>query len=329
MLMGDLLTVESDLVTLTANAKDGKGRKLRKDKLVLLGVVVSYPVSVADLASRDDRDFRSWVKFNIEHFQRLYGEQLKAACIHWDESHPHIHLYVIPKDLQIRKVHPGIAASDAVPAPKKKEAMRAAMREWQDEYYRHVSMWTGLTRLGPGKRRLTRSAWKREKTQAASLKTTLEQAEVAKSRAERDAGEMINRLRETAEAQSAEILERARNDAQAIRSQAIRRAALMDEQARQMALKIEQDANVERESMLREAHLFLGKVKALAAKFSEYVGSLLDLLPERARWSAKKGWDGLARQADELAGSMNQTDFREHSQTPPIGVGYSKMGGKS
>ena len=40
---------------------------------------------------------------------------------------------------------------------------------WQDGFQRAVAAHFGLTRRGPGKRRLTRGAWKAEQEQARSL----------------------------------------------------------------------------------------------------------------------------------------------------------------
>lgn len=37
----------------------------------------------------------------------------------------------------------------------------------QDEFSKKVAMGHGLTRIGPGRRRLTRAQWKAEKAQAA------------------------------------------------------------------------------------------------------------------------------------------------------------------
>ena len=42
-----------------------------------------------------------------------------------------------------------------------------AMRSMQDEFSKKVAMSHGLTRIGPGRRRLTRAQWKAEKAQAA------------------------------------------------------------------------------------------------------------------------------------------------------------------
>lgn len=116
---------------------------------------------------------------------------------HTDESHPHIHAYLLPDDPQMRAglLHPGYAAKNAVldrgahtGDDKKALSKRAnlayvsSLRTWLDEYHSKVATPCGLTRLGAGKRRLTRAQWQAEKKQAAALKTALDRAEVVERR---------------------------------------------------------------------------------------------------------------------------------------------------
>lgn len=56
------------------------------------------------------------------------------------------------------------------------------MRSWLDDYHQQVAIPSGLSRLGPGKRRLTRAEWQREKVQAAALKATLKRAKTVEAR---------------------------------------------------------------------------------------------------------------------------------------------------
>ena len=50
-----------------------------------------------------------------------------------------------------------------------KQAYKAAMRALQDDYYENVAAHCGLTRLGPGRQRLTREEWTEQQRQAKSL----------------------------------------------------------------------------------------------------------------------------------------------------------------
>ena len=52
-------------------------------------------------------------------------------------------------------------------------AYRAAMRGWQDRYWESVGLPCGQTRLGPGRRRLTRAGHEAEKAQAGHAATLL------------------------------------------------------------------------------------------------------------------------------------------------------------
>lgn len=47
-------------------------------------------------------------------------------------------------------------------------AYKAAMRGWQNDYYSQVALLAGLTRIGPGRRRLTRVEWRQSQQQAAA-----------------------------------------------------------------------------------------------------------------------------------------------------------------
>ena len=71
-------------------------------------------------------------------------------------------------------LHPGRqAAAEKARQGAKKGAQNAAYKQamvgWQDGFQRAVAAHFGLTRRGPGKRRLTRGAWKAEQEQARSL----------------------------------------------------------------------------------------------------------------------------------------------------------------
>ena len=79
----------------------------------------------------------------------------------------------------------------------KKRADRAyveAMRGWLDHYHQQVAMPSGLARLGPGRRRLTRAEWQREKVQATALQLTMRRAKAAQDRAIR----FVNKAKEAA-----------------------------------------------------------------------------------------------------------------------------------
>ncbi|MRT64175.1 hypothetical protein FYM84_26960 [Pseudomonas sp. CAH-1] len=156
---------------------DSKGRKLRKDALCLAAGVVSAP---------HDIEPEAWASFKadaLKWLQDKYGECLRTVIEHTDESHPHLHFYCVAQPGQrFESVHQGKAAAaeakaEGKPKGQQNQAYKAAMREFQDEFFDQVGMRHGFSRLGPGKRRLTREEWRQEQAQAKALAVTIERAE--------------------------------------------------------------------------------------------------------------------------------------------------------
>lgn len=158
---------------------DSKGRKLRKDALCLAAGVVSAP---------HDIEPEAWASFKagaLDWLKAKYGDDLRTVIEHTDESHPHLHFYCVPQPGQrFESVHQGKAAAAAVKAEGgakglQNQAYKAAMRAFQDEFFDRVGIEHGFTRLGPGKRRLTREEWKLEQVQAASAAAAIDKAKTA------------------------------------------------------------------------------------------------------------------------------------------------------
>lgn len=166
MIHGDDLEASiADLEQRAASAKDSLGRKLRKDKLLLLAGVASYPVPISNLDENDER-FLDWGERTEDFLRARWGDQLQAIVYHRDETYPHLHFYVLPSDLDMASIHPGVKAGQEAPPNQSKAAYNAAMREFQNDYFDQVGQVVGLTRLGPGRRRLTRGEWKTEQATA-------------------------------------------------------------------------------------------------------------------------------------------------------------------
>lgn len=147
---------------------DSKGRKLRADGLALAAGVVSIP--------SDQRE--DWPQFraaSVQWLQEQYGARLRSVVEHTDESHLHFHFYAVPlSGERFEVLHPGRAAAvEKARQGAKKGAQnteyKRAMQSWQDDFHNAVAAHFGLTRLGPGRRRLTRGAWKAEQAQAKAL----------------------------------------------------------------------------------------------------------------------------------------------------------------
>ena len=208
--------------------KGGKPRKIRVDQHTLLTVVASHPFTVeeirADAAKR--RDVENWERLTVDWLKTQYGDALVSVVRHEDESHWHLHIYVLPSssDMKASALHPGQTAKAEImaagPAPGEDSkalnrrgdaAYRRAMRGWQNSYFEAVAVKCGLTRIGPARRRLTRAEWQAEKTQAKALQEALNRAQAVRQRVEsfiqntRDGAEsFMSRTKETAEKIEAE-----------------------------------------------------------------------------------------------------------------------------
>lgn len=171
ILIGDLDDVGEKSTAWAENSKDAQGRKLRKDAHCLLSGVISLPRV----------EEKQWDKFKIKAIEWLkekYKDNLQCVIEHQDEAHPHLHFYAIPKAGQsFDDIHEGKRAQKEFkkqnPQATKQEqniAFSEAMRATQDDFSKRVGQPFGLTRLGPGRRRLTRKAWQAEQAQAKALK---------------------------------------------------------------------------------------------------------------------------------------------------------------
>ncbi len=181
--------------------KNGKTtfKAIRKDQNTLAAVVFSHPATMEEYCARADvrRDVHAWERASIAWLREQYGDQLVSVVRHTDESHPHLHAYLLPDDTEMRaeRLHPGYVEKNAVvaagmlPGEDKKaldkranRAYVAGLRTWLDDYHQRVAVPTGLTRIGAGKRRLTRAQWHQEKAQAAALKQAVERAAVVEAK---------------------------------------------------------------------------------------------------------------------------------------------------
>lgn len=177
--------------------KGGKLRAIRSDQNTLAAIVLSHPATMEEYRSSPEiaLDVQAWERRSVAWLRAQYGDQLASVVRHEDESHPHLHAYILPDDpaMKAGPLHPGFAAKAAVTAagPRPGEddkamskranaAYQAAMRRWLDDYHQKVGQPSGLLRLGPGKRHLTRAEWQAEKRQAAALKEALAKAKTLK-----------------------------------------------------------------------------------------------------------------------------------------------------
>lgn len=172
----------------------GRPRKIRLDQKTLHSVVASHPYTVEEVRGDKTKltEVKAWERLTIAWLRKQYGTALKCVLRHTDEKQWHIHAYILPTsdpELRAQAYHPGVVAKRAVKAAGRRPdedakalnkrsdaAYKAAMREWQDSFHEAVALPSGLTRLGPARRRLTREEWKAEQAQARALKLASDRA---------------------------------------------------------------------------------------------------------------------------------------------------------
>lgn len=254
--------------------KNGKSRKVRQDQHTLATVVASHPCSMDEFrgdAGKADA-VHDWEARTVAWLRSRYGDDLVSVVAHYDEGFPHLHAAIVPAGLRARDLHPGVAAkaaevvrqadagADAKAANRAGDAAyKQAMREWQDSYWQEVGIPCGLTRLGPGRRRLERVGWKAEQAQAQHVGELVRAAEragaVVDAAAERQAAA------DAAAERAAATVERARA--------AVERAKAEADAAREAARAESEAARAEAERVVREAERRAGGILARAREQAE------------------------------------------------------------
>jgi len=198
--------------------KGGKPRHIRQDQHTLMTVVVSHPATPDEVRSdpRKLADVLEWERRNLAWLKGMFGNGLVSVVRHEDESRWHLHAFVLPtsQDMRASALHPGLQAKALVmtSGPTEKEdskalnrrgdaAYKAAMRGWQDDYFRTVAAPCGLARLGPRGRRLRRAEWHAEKVQAKALQAAIQRAD----RVQRSGDAYIEKVRAAAAAAEGKI----------------------------------------------------------------------------------------------------------------------------
>lgn len=135
--------------------KNGKQKKLRTDASILLAGVVSIKKEDVDI-------WEDYKKDSIDFLKNKYGNKLKSVIEHTDESHPHIHFYVVA-DMgeKLTDLHDGKKAVSLLKDKKNhSKAYTEAMVKFQNDFYNNVSKKYGFDRLGQNPRkRMSRSEY--------------------------------------------------------------------------------------------------------------------------------------------------------------------------
>lgn len=176
------------------NPKDG--RKLRSDAHVLLAGVASYP---REAAEDNPSNYEKWKAKTVDFLREKYGDKLVSVVEHQDESHPHLHFYCVDfENLNAKMLHDGHRAAAQLPQLSKEAglAFKAAMREYQNNYYQNVGAQVGLTRIGPGRKRATRDEWNAQKSEAKELAKAYEATSEIVNEATLQAQSIVNEARQ-------------------------------------------------------------------------------------------------------------------------------------
>lgn len=265
--------------------KAGKPRRLRQDHKTLHTVIASHPYTMEEIRADPSKraECETWERRTVAWLREQYGNDLKSVVRHEDESHYHIHAYVVPSDdpeMRALRHHPGVVAKRAAMAagPAHAEDTRAlskrgdaaykgAMRAWQDAYHETVGIPCGLARLGPRRRNLPRGEWQREQAQAKALQAALDRASVVKTKIETH---IVTKKAEVEALVSSAVTEAAalRAEADSAKADAVRRLA--EAKAATDSAKVAHDAAVREQAKARTMMSRVRKealrVKAAAAR---------------------------------------------------------------
>lgn len=156
-------------------------RPLRDTEHVALFGLVSWP---REWSEQNPRLFKESQKKTLKKLQKDFGDQLVAVVFHDDEPHPHLHFWVIPKNLDMSNVCPAFAAEkildkkrDKSTAKERKAVRLQALQDFQLDWHHEVFADAGLAKEGPKRRRMTRVGWMAEKETLNTVATIKMQAE--------------------------------------------------------------------------------------------------------------------------------------------------------
>lgn len=207
-----------------ASVTDARGRKTRKDALCLLAGVVSAPAEIGP---------ERWETFKadtLDWLKKKYGSSLRSVIEHTDEAHPHLHFYAVPElGQRFETVHEGRLASAEAKAQGLKKgaqnsAYKAAMRDYQDQFFTDVAVKHGMARIGPGRRRLSRQEWQQEQQQVQAAATAIHLAEQTITSAEESAQGITDEARQTAQMERLEAIRKAKEEAKNLARKALEKA---------------------------------------------------------------------------------------------------------
>lgn len=132
-------------------------RKRKHTHRCLAAGVSSWPMSINDLKMENRRSnyeiVLRWINETLKWLSIQFEANLKGACMHVDESHIHIHFFVVG---DAQRIHPGLRAELVndirIENPRERySAHKDGLRNWLDDYYLSVSKNFGMSRKSKSK----------------------------------------------------------------------------------------------------------------------------------------------------------------------------------
>jgi hypothetical protein len=318
----------------------GKKRKLRKDANVGIGLIASHPTSLNDIHALPEPerqrmidDVKDWAEDVVMFAQAEFPGQVRVAALHWDETHPHIHILIgntDPTD-DFEIIHKGEQArrraqgNDRSAQGKKagNDAYKREMRRFQDRYHYEVAMHHGQARLGPGRRRLTRSQWQKEQSQAEALAHSKRLADEVTAKIDSDLADAAMQAQVIVDASQEEVrhqrkkaeqvmvqAEQERQQAEALKQQAAEEAR----QASELKAQAEQV-----KSALDERVKELSKYDGMFGRVLGWLG-IRQRIERNTEAKFRQQIAGLKKQVDSLSARIDRDDAVKKQHDHAVGA---------
>lgn len=123
-------------------------RKRRKDARCLVAGIASHPLAMSAMNNSNAEGVKSWVNDTLSWLKTQFGKHLKGCVLHLDESHPHLHYFVVG---DAQRLHPGmrgeVKGKTRIADPViRMEAHKQGLRSFLDDYHTNVGVRHGLAR---------------------------------------------------------------------------------------------------------------------------------------------------------------------------------------
>lgn len=130
-------------------------RKRRSDHRCLTAGVLSWPDSIESMkgltlqnSTLQKIQLQSWIYKSEMWLKEKYGENLAGICLHYDESHPHLHFFIVG---DAQRLHPGMKAElindkRMTDNAARITAHKLGLKFWLDDYHMSVGQHCKLER---------------------------------------------------------------------------------------------------------------------------------------------------------------------------------------